>query len=99
MEQVAEAKKVTASGIAFSADCVLKNLLIGMDKLNDPEITVYEGTDNSGDEKVPTNTYDASALGLNGAVNLNVRCHGGIYVEISCSGTVEVSVHFVPAGH
>jgi hypothetical protein len=79
-------KKLGASGIVISRPCRLKNFLIGTDGTNDPEVTIYNGTTASGQEIVPTNTYDASALGINGAVGLDIKCPDGIYVAITCAG-------------
>lgn len=85
-----QSKKITASGLIFTGECVFRGLLIGTDGTNDPTITVYDNTADSGEEILPTNTYDASALGLNGVVSLDIHCKNGLYVAITCNGTVEV---------
>jgi hypothetical protein len=66
--------------------------------VNDPVITVYNGLDNSGGEIVPTCTYDASALGLNGVTGIDpgIYCDVGLYIEITCAGAVEVVPHYAP---
>ena len=89
-------KKVTASGLVIAGQAILKGFLIGTDGVNDPTITVFDNTSNSGEEIVPSTAYDASSLGVNGAVGLNDYCEKGIYVEISCAGAVEVSVKYTP---
>lgn len=89
--------KLTSSGIAYTGESLLTGMLLGMDKVNDPEITVYDGLDNTGEELIPTNDYDASALGLNGAMfGFADKCKTGIYVEITCAGTVEVIIKYQP---
>jgi hypothetical protein len=94
MESVDTSKK-TASGIVYTGHSWLYDMLIGTDGVNNPTITVYDGIDNSGVEKIPTNAYDASALGINGVVyNAKRKCAKGIYVEITCVGTVEVVVGY-----
>ena len=95
---ILQTKKMTASGIAFTGPCALASMLIGTDGANDPTVTIYDGIDNTGTEKVPTSTYDASALGLNGFMGGRVAydCVKGIYVEITTGGTVEVIVGFKP---
>ncbi len=84
-------KKLSESGMAATGESVLTHMLLGTDGTNDPVITIYDGLDNTGTERVPTTTYDASALGLNGFVLATpLEFKIGIYVEITCVGTVEV---------
>jgi len=83
--------KMTSSGIVTAKSAELWGVLIGCDGVNDPTITIYNGTDNSGNEIVPTNTYDASILGINGAIlPFGLYAPDGLYVEITCAGAVEV---------
>jgi len=80
-----------ATGAAY-----LKGILIGeTDGLNDPTITIYNGTANTDHEVVPTTTYDASALGLNGFMPaFDIPCKGGIFYEITCGGACEVVIYY-----
>jgi len=91
-----EPTKFTASGIVCTGPCVFMGFLLGTDGVNDPVITLYNGTDNSGQEIVPTCTYDASAYGLNGCTGIHQYCDKGLYVEITCAGTVEVVIQYAP---
>ena len=85
-----------ASGQVYTGKCFLATLLIGMDETNDATVSVHDGLDNTGPELIPTNKYDASALGLNGVVlQFMVECWTGIYVEITCAGTCEIVVHYM----
>jgi len=86
----------TATGLVYSGKCMLHGFLIGTDGVNDPTITVYNNTEESGDEAIPTCTYDASQLNLNGATGLKVYCDKGLYISISCSGAVEVVLFYAP---
>lgn len=86
----------TASGVVRTGSCIFQGLLIGTDGVNDPTVTLYNNTAASGDEVVPTATYDASALGLNGLTGVNVWCDKGLYVEIACSGDVVVVIFYSP---
>ena len=86
----------TASGLVYSGPCILHGFLLGTDGVNDPVITVYNNTAASGEEAIPTATYDASALGLNGATGMKMYCDLGLYVEIACAGSVEVNVMYAP---
>lgn len=95
--EAAKSVKLTTSGIAYTGECLMTGMFLGMDKLNDPNITVYDGIDNTGNEIVPTNDYDASALNLNGyQAGTPDHCETGIYVEITCAGTVEVVIKYQP---
>ena len=93
--QHAKVLTVTSSQIITSERAVLMGMQIGPDGANDPIVTVYNGTDNTGGEIVPTNTYDASALGMNGYVGpYDKKAYNGISVEITCAGTVEVTIDY-----
>ena len=79
------------SGIIYTGPCNLTSFLLGTDGINDPVITIYDGLDNTGTEIIPTATYDASAIGINGAIfHWAKKCIIGIYLEIACDGAVEV---------
>ena len=87
----------TASGVVTTKPAGLVSMQIGMDGTNDPTITIYNGTDNSGVEVVPTNTYDASLLGLSGFEGATIKdCPNGIYLEITCAGDCEVILGIIP---
>jgi len=86
---------VTTSQIITTSPAVLLGMQLGTDGSNDPIVTVYNGTDNTGGEIVPTATYDASALGLNGFIGAyDKKAYSGIYVEITCAGAVEVTIDY-----
>jgi len=88
--------KKTSSAVVYTGACVFNGFLIGTDGVNDPTITFYDNTAASGEEIIPTCVYDASALGLNGVTGINQYCSTGIYLEITCSGTVEVVPQYTP---
>lgn len=90
--------KITSSTAVYTGACEFRGFLLGTDGVNDPVITIYNGTSNAGGEIVPTSTYDASQLGLNGVTGLQpgVHCDTGIYIEITCEGTVEVVPYYTP---
>ncbi len=91
--------KKTASGAVYTGPCIFHGFLLGTDGTNDPVITFYDNTAASGSEIVPTATYDASLLGLNGATGMYQYCAAGIYVEITCTGAVEVVTQFAPCSY
>ena len=94
----AKTKELAASGMAYTGECVLLDVLLGMDAANDPAVSIFDGTSSSGTEVLPTNTYDASKLGLNGVIwSFARKMDTGIYVLISlAAGDVEVVVGYRP---
>ena len=94
--RIANTTKLTASAKVADGPAILCGMLIGTDGSNNPTITVHNSTDNSGTEVVPTAEYDATAIGLNGyAPGYGKSCKNGIYVVITCAGTVEVSIDYI----
>ena len=92
-------KKVTmsADGVAIYGPCDILGIYIGgMDGTNDSTVSFYDNTSGSGDEVIPTATYDASALGLNGVTcpQDGIPCQNGLYIDITSSGTTEVIIIF-----
>lgn len=95
----AHPKKVSDTGtgtqVALARPCVFWGFMVGT-AAADPTITVYDNASAaSGMEIVPTTTYDASALGLNGAMlGAGVWCDYGITVDVTCAGAWEVTVYY-----
>ncbi len=76
---------------AYVGKCTYHGFRLGMDATNDVTLTIKDGDI----EIVPTNTYDASALGLNGEVlpdQAAITCETGITVTVTCTGTFEIIV-------
>ena len=78
------------SGLVYNGSCWFVNFKPGMDNVNDPLITVYDtnvtpvaGTDV---ELIPTNPYDASAMGLNGISQDNSYAKVGIWLVVTAIG-------------
>ena len=87
-------KKMTASGAVFTGAGNITGMLVGTDGTNDPTITIDDSTDGSGTDVVPTTTYDASVLGLNGFMRVLIPCNAGAYITISNLGTGEVVCYY-----
>ena len=90
--KLATAVYFNASGILYSSACTLVGFLLGLDGTNDPTITFYNAQSAvSETDIIPTCTYDASALGLNGVMPgaMEIDCPNGIYVEVADLGTGE----------
>jgi len=88
--------RITVSTLIYTGHGFVGSLLIGTDGTNDPVVTVYNALSAvSGTEIIPTTTYDASALGLNGLETSYLKeCGIGCYVEISNLGTGEVVIGY-----
>jgi len=85
----------TADKVAMNTSCYMWGYLVGCDGSNDPTVSIYDNaTAASGTELIPTATYDASALGMNGAMFPEaVMAANGITVSVTLgSGTCEVVV-------
>lgn len=71
--------------VARAGPSFFYGFLIGMDAANDPTITIYDvGTSTVAGSSavVPSNSYDASALNLNGFTSpMRIHCSNGIAVE------------------
>jgi len=87
-------KEMTASGQAYTGECLLCGVLIGTDGANDPTVAVFDGTSTSGIEVLPTNTYDASVKRpFRYDFATPIKCDTGIYVSISLgAGACEVTI-------
>jgi len=87
--------RLTASGLVYTGKGFLFSMLIGTDGIIDPIVSVYDYTDDTlaATRIIPSITYDASALGLNGVVlEYAKEFSTGLYVKIVCAGTCEVIV-------
>jgi len=88
-------KRLTASGLIYTGKGFLFSMLIGTDAVNDPVVSVYDYTDATlaATRILPSNTYDASVLGLNGVVFQYAKeFNTGLYVKIADLGAGEVIV-------
>lgn len=97
MSGVSKHYNISSNGIFTIATVplVLTGLLIGVDAVNDPSVTIYDSpTAISGDEVIPETPFDASALELKGFVNFKIHCPKGITVKVSTLGTGEVIVYY-----
>ena len=85
----------SASALIYTGKGLLFGMLLGTDSANDPTITVYDGITAAGDELVPTAAYESTYKGLNGfTCAYGKQFDTGLYIEITCGGTVEVSIDY-----
>jgi len=88
-------KTLTETGSVVDGGGYLMGIMVGTDGVNDPEITVHDNTEASGDEIIPTTTVDASVLGFNGAMfGFPVAFRKGLYLTVSAAGTKEVTFYY-----
>ena len=93
----AETDRITSSTLIHTGEGFLFSLLIGTDSVNDPVVAVYDdvNADTAGNRIVPSTTYDASALGINGVVmRFAKKFSTGLYIAISNIGSGEVTVDY-----
>lgn len=93
--------RVIESTLIYTGKGFLFSLLIGMDTVNDPVIAIHDDTDGdtAANEIVPSNTYDADALGINGLV-LKFAKHfeTGLYIKIANLGSGSVVLDYCTQG-
>ena len=95
-----------AGGAIFTKQCKVTSLFLGLDGVNDPQITIYDNPSAaSGKQVLPTTIFDASILGLNGftlAGDAALDFLEGIYVLVEASGggafggTLEGTIGVIP---
>ena len=85
---VGKAIKFSVSGVIFSGPCVFMGFLLGVDGVNDPTVTFYNGTSAVPDAEVfPTTPFDASTLDPKGFMpgNLEIDCPDGLFAQVSAT--------------
>lgn len=91
--------RATASALIYTGPGYFFSLLIGTDGSNDPVIAIHDALngDTATNEIVPSTTYDASLLGINGLV-LHFAKHfkTGLYAKIANIGTGSIVVNYRP---
>ena len=86
---------LTESGTVLSETGILNGLIVKPDGINDPVINVFDNIAASGINLIPSDTvFDGSSKLAVLSFNPGVIFDIGLYVEITCVGTVEVQVLF-----
>ena len=82
------------TGLTIPGRTKFCGFMVATDGANDPTVAIYDNTAGSGTILVPSTTFDASALGINGAMLFEpIPLSTGLYVDITCAGTVSVTVY------
>jgi len=93
----ADVSRITAATLIYTGSGFLMSMLIGTDGVSDPVIAIYDDTDaaTAANKIMPSNTYDASTLGINGVVmKFAKKFSTGLYVDISNMGNGEVVIDY-----
>ena len=89
--------RITESSLIYTGTGFLFSILVGADNVNDPVVAVYDDTDGNtaANRIIPSVTYDASVLGLNGVVlEFPKKFTTGLYVVVTNIGSGEVIVDY-----
>ena len=88
----------TSSALVTSGSGLYHGIKVNTDGTNAATITIYDNTEESGSTVDPQTVYVTSSTIRVQASGSNPprRYYNGLYVSISCSGTVSVTVEYVP---
>lgn len=88
--------RIAVSTLIHDEPCFLAKIVIGSDGTNNPVVAAYNEDDDSetaAKEILPSQTYDAVSLGLNGIVyQFMEKCDTGLYISISNIGSGSIVV-------
>jgi hypothetical protein len=87
--------ELTETGQAVTGTCAFKSVIVKTDGTNNVTISVYAGTDNSGNRLIPYQTVipgDSRIFMIEFGVPQPAV--GGVYVEISTAGAARVQVQY-----
>jgi len=83
------------SDVLINFPCRITAVLVETDGTNDPTVTIRDNTAASGDAAFPAVTFDASALGLNGARGLDHPMNTAVHVVITCAGAAKLFIYYL----
>jgi len=89
--------RITESASICTGSGFLFSILVGTDNTNDPVVAAYDDTDatTAANRIIPSVTYDASVLGLNGVVmQFPKKFTTGLYIAIANIGSGEVVIDY-----
>ena len=88
---------VSASSLIIEGMGKFGGMVLGVDGVNNPTVTVYDNNEASFGNGmiVPTQEFDATELRLNGLLfgDKWINFKKGLYVVISCAGVVRVTIY------
>ncbi len=95
--------RLTATTQVHDGEGFIFSMLIGSDTVNDPVVAIHDcatGDQAAGNQIVPSATYDASILGINGVVfKISKQFTSGLYVAIANIGTGSVVIDWRSQGN
>lgn len=88
-------KTLTESGVVTDQDAIFHGFVVATDGTNDTEAEVHVGETDAGAKPFPTITAKGTE-GFAGAVSVNAKCPGGIYLKLTPAGggTCEATVYY-----
>jgi hypothetical protein len=84
----------TASASITTGPGVFGGIVLATDGTNAVTLTVYDSSAASGTKLFPTMTITTSATDRIQSIAFPVRYYTGLYVSITCAGSVEYTVYF-----
>ena len=95
--------RIVANAQVHDGEGFIFSMLIGSDTVNDPVVAIHNcatGNQAAANQIVPSATYDASVLGINGVVfKISKRFTSGLYVAIANIGTGAVIIDWRSQGN
>jgi hypothetical protein len=93
--RLARSLEMTTSGQVSVSRANLLGVLLGTDGINNVRFSCHNGVANTDQKVVPSSTYDATALGLNGVMfTFLVHCPAGIYFSEESGSNYECIVYY-----
>lgn len=86
-------KHVTGNTQVFTGRCNIHGFLVSTDGTNDVTVTIYDGTDTSGDKVTPPIKIKGTD-NYGGVLEMNAICSTGAYATVNTAGTAEVVFYF-----
>jgi hypothetical protein len=86
----------TASGLIFTGDGYFAGIIVSTDSANAVTLDIYDGITATGNKLIPTTTVTTSAIDRVQAFKPPggpVHFITGLYIDVTCSGTVKYVVY------
>ena len=81
----------TADSAVISKSCIFNQVVVQPDGVNDVTVAIYDGTDATGTQVLPTFTF-AGDGGPQATPPIKLNMAAGIYVDITTAGAVAYSI-------
>lgn len=93
--RLARSLEMIDSGQVEAGRANLLGVLLGTDGINNVRFSCHNGVSNTDQKVVPSASYDATALGLNGVMfTFLVHCPAGIYFNEESGSNYEAIIYY-----